>query len=119
MKIFFMCDGSRNWWTCHGFLSNGFYFGQHICSHPHFAPGDLLFTRKDRLAALSELFGVLPGVTEHETVVLRSKEDIPLAWSEMVENESVQTSLKPEYEKYKAMLGGEIPISKVEIEVHE
>ena len=116
MKIYFICDGARDWWICHGVLSNGFYFGQHICSHPHYAQGDLLFGRKDRLSALGDLFGVLPGVTEYETIILTSKDDIPTFWSELVDNPDVQKELEPQYQRYKELLGGEIPEPKVEIE---
>lgn len=118
MKVFFVCDGSGDWWSCHGVLSNGFYFAQHLCSHPGFAPGDLLYTRSERLSALKELFGVTKE-TESETVVVRNKNEIPAFWDALVTNEDVQRDLATFYERYKKMLGGEIPKSGIEITFSE
>ena len=64
LKMFFVCDGDRDWWTCFGVLSNGFCFGQHICSSPIFAPGDLYFRRSERIEGLKEIFNINPETVE-------------------------------------------------------
>lgn len=116
MKMYFLCDGNADWWVCHGFLDNGFYFGQHVCSHPCFAPDDLYFRRQERVSALKEIFGIDPDQMRisAETIIIRSKDQIP----DWVNNEETQKALEPQYEKYKELLNGPIPESKVEIEVY-
>lgn len=113
MKGYFVCDGNRDWWSCWGVLENGFCFGQHVCSHPNFAPGDLYYGRPERIAALKEVFGVGKDDLTFELIVVRSKEDVPTWWND---HALIQDKLAAEYEKYSACLdkakrdaGGEGP----------
>lgn len=103
MKIYFVCDGADDWWVCHGVLENGFYFGQHACSHPCFAPSDLYFQRPNRISALKELFGITPDSVIPETIVIKSKDDIPVWWGAIEEG---HTKFSAEYKKYKELVGG-------------
>lgn len=82
MKMYFLCEEHQPaWWICNAVLENGFYFGQHVCSSPGFAPGDLYFGRPERIAALEEMFGKRWQPAETETVIIRDKSDIPAAWT--------------------------------------
>lgn len=55
MKAWFTYSGSRDWWNCVMVLENGYAPFGHLCSHPNFAPGDLFFSRPDRMAAFRKL----------------------------------------------------------------
>lgn len=111
MKIYFLCEESDpQWWVCHGFLSNGFCFGQHVCSNPCFAAHDLLTGRLDRKAALKEIFDISEPF-ETETIIIRTGSDLPAFFKE---SDAMQPKLKEAYEKYHAMLGIK-PQSNVEV----
>lgn len=112
LGMFFVCDGARDWWNCYGVLSNGFCFGQHICSDPGFAPGDLYFGRAERVAALRELFGVDPETIECQTIVVRTLADKPEWWDGQ---KALQDGLAPQYERYSALLKGETTAPVVEL----
>lgn len=102
MKMYFVCENQGpGWFYSYGILDNGFCFGQHVCSHPDFARGDLYFTRINRIAALRELFGVDPKTIETETIVVNSKADIPSWWAE---HDKLQESLSPIYDKYNLLI---------------
>ncbi len=105
MKMYFVCEyRGPEWWLCDGILENGFAFGQHLCSHPGFAAGDLYFTRKERIAAIKELFNLdeeyFRGNSVH--IIVKSAEDIPSWWVAAMKK---QDELKPLYEKYRALVG--------------
>lgn len=87
------------WWYCYGMLDNGFCFGQHVCSDPGFAPGDLLQGRRGRKLALAAVFPELPDV-EFSTVEVRGKADLPPWWESLANSKEVQAELKPFYDKY-------------------
>jgi len=102
MKIYYVCEnGGPEWFNSYGVLENGFCFGQHLCSHPNYAPGDLLLRRKNRLAALKEIFGVEPTDDNQEIIVVNSVADIPEWWNS---HEALQEVLKPQYERYAKMV---------------
>ena len=101
MKGYFVCDGKDDWWVCYGVLENGFCFGQHVCSHPGFAPGDLYTHRPERQAALKEVFGLSPDDIEWETITVSSKDDVPVWWDE---HGKLQDGLKDQYDRYHALL---------------
>jgi len=112
MKMYFVCEEQGpEWFYCYGVLENGFGFAQHVCSSPNFAPGDLYFTRSHRINALRELFGIEPKTVESETIVVRSKDDIPVWWESLAK---LQEGLKPQYERYKDLVGDQKP--KIELE---
>lgn len=92
-----MKNQGPQWFYCVGVLSNGFHFGEHLCSAPGYAPGDLYFNRKERQRALEELFGFTWNSLETETVVVNSKADIPLWWDGLG---PMQDRLKEDYDKY-------------------
>lgn len=105
MKMYFICeDRGPQWWVSYGFLENGFCFGQHVCSHPSYAPGDLYFTRKERIEALEKLWGVSAEEAKNncETVLVRNAEDVP-DWFK--EAQKKQDDLKGKYEEYEALVG--------------
>lgn len=105
MKTYFLCDyQGPQWWVCYGVLENGFCFGQHICSHPNYAPGDLYFTRKERVEALEKVWGITYDKVKDnwELVEVRSKEDVP-EW--FTETQKHQDNLKDKYEQYEALVG--------------
>jgi hypothetical protein len=114
LKMYFVCSGSDDWWTCYGVLSNGFCFGQHICSHPGFAPGDLYFNRDNRKRALLEVLGVDETI-EAETIIVRTAADKP-DWLDG--HKALQEGLKPIYERYSALLKGESQTPCVELEIN-
>jgi hypothetical protein len=114
VKIYFVCDGRPDWYSCWGVLENGFVFGQHVCSHPFYAPNDLYFRRDKRVAALRTLFGITPGTVEPETIVVASKADIPAWWGGLEEK---QRELEHEYARYRDLLGGEDTRCKIDVEV--
>lgn len=110
-KMYFVCSYVREqWWSCYGVLSNGFCFGQHVCSHPIYAENDLYFQRQERIDALHNLFGFEWSKEEVETITVQSKKDIPEWWESQKE---LQDGLQPQYEKYKEMIGE----SKSKVEV--
>jgi hypothetical protein len=112
-KMYFVCEfQNADWYSCTGVLSNGFAFGGHVCSHPGYAPGDLYFTRKNRIDALKEIFGFEWDRSETETIVVRSKADIPEWW--MIHAE-LQEGLKEQYERYDSILKGESQNTEIEI----
>lgn len=100
-KMYFVCDGADDWWMCYGVLSNGFCFGQHLCSHPGYAASDLYHRRTERKDALKEVFGFQWEPGEGETIVVRSMADIPAWWAS---HEGLQAGLKPQYDQYAALL---------------
>lgn len=101
MKIYYVCEYIMpDWYYCYGVLDNGFCFGQHVCSHPCFAPEDLLLGRKNRIKSLKEIFDLDMSECEQETIVVKSKEDVPSWWEE---HSKLQDSLKPMYEKYEKL----------------
>lgn len=105
MKGYFVCGyGGPQWWTCYGILEGGFCFGQHVCSDPCFAPGDLYFRRADRISALEQVFGVTLHNIEWETIKVRSKADTPDWWESTMNNAACQGALAPKYAAYKAAL---------------
>ncbi len=57
MKAWPCYSGNHEWYNCVLVLENGYAPYSHVCSHPYFAPGDLLLGRKDRLA-LFKLLGI-------------------------------------------------------------
>ncbi len=102
MKIYYICEeAGPEWWVCSGVLSNGFCFGQHICSNQFFAPHDLLLQRKKRLNALKQLFDLEPTSENQETIVVRTLEDIPSWWKDLEEK---QESLRPIYKEYEELI---------------
>lgn len=105
LKIYFVCryDGPQ-WWYCFGLLSNGFKFGEHLCSDPGFAPQDLYFRCKPRIEALRQVFGVNPQTIEWELLSIKTKEDVPEWWEKLANTQSVQDELAPFYDKYCALL---------------
>ncbi len=115
MKMYFICSGEKDWWSCHGVLSNGFFFGQHICSHPNFSPGDLYSNRTNRKNALKELFGIDEDTVERELIVVNKREDLPIEILE-ADTEDRQKDLAPLYEKYDQLVGGKQE-SKIELTV--
>jgi hypothetical protein len=110
LKMYFVCeDRGPQWFYSYGILSNGFCFGEHLCSHPDFAPGDLYFRRKERIAALREMFGLDPDTLQTEgslpeMFVIKTKADIPEWWGRLANTKEVQDELKPLYERYRALL---------------
>lgn len=104
MKMYFVCSGRDDWWTCFGVLNNGFVFGSHVCSHPGFAKGDLYFTRSERIAALKEIFGIDETTIDHETLVVNRKSEEPSWWEGTVNNKELQESFKPQYDRYRELL---------------
>lgn len=115
LKMYFVCEEQMpQWFVCYGILSNGFCFGQHICSHPSFAPSDLYYTRGNRIDALKKLFAIDKETIESETIVVRSKSDIPVWWEE---HTKLQDSLAPAYAQYKELVGD--TKAKVEVEFSE
>lgn len=109
MKGYFLCfhDGPE-WWYCQGLLENGFCFGEHVCSHPGFAPGDLLMHRKDRLAALRLIFPEADPTT-FELVQVKTKDDLP-DWYKATEK--TQDALKPMYAEYARLLSPQTESTK-------
>lgn len=118
MKMYFLCEGSQDWWTCTGILDNGFQFGGHVCSHPNYAPSDLYLGRKNRIKALKELFDIDPETVEKHLVVIKSKEDIPAFYYE-TDTAEVHEKLKPLYEKYELLCGDGKQESRVEMVITE
>ena len=105
MKMFFLCDyQGPQLWVCYGVLENGFCFGQHICSHPAYAPGDLYFWRKERVEALEKIWGIKPEAAKDncETIQVRSKEDVP-QWFH--DTQKQQDELKSHYDEYESLVG--------------
>jgi hypothetical protein len=98
---FFCSNDGPEWFNSYGVLDNGFCFGQHLCSSPGYAPGDLYFRRKERISALKELFGIDPETIKPELIVINSKADIPAWWDEQ---EKMHDGLKEQYEKYSELL---------------
>lgn len=102
LKIYYVAENrGPQWFYSYGVLSNGFCFGQHICSHPDFAPGDLLLNRSDRKEALKKIFDIEPTEDNQELFVVNTKKDIPSWW---MEQEKLQDSLKEKYEEYTKLL---------------
>lgn len=107
--MYFICEErGREWWVCDGFLENGFCFGQHICSNPGFAPGDLFYTRVDRKYALKQMFNLKQSSIGDdyqnglwETFEIRSKADVPQLYHNFI---TMQEGLKPQYEIYKDLI---------------
>lgn len=103
MKGYYVCSyGDPQWWTCYGVLENGFCFGQHLCTHPDFAPGDLFERRPERQKALEKVFGLSPSDIDFKLIVVKSNADIPTWWDE---HDKLQDALKPAYEHYGEILG--------------
>lgn len=103
-KMYFICEErGHQWWVCYGFLDTGFCFGEHICSHPGFAPSDLYFGRLERVLAMKELFGREWLKEEASTIVIRKPSDIPQWFKDTNTEESAATRL-PLYEKYTEIL---------------
>ncbi len=102
MKMYFICeDQGPQWFYSYGVLDNGFCFGEHVCSHPNFAPSDLYFRRKERISALQQLFDINPETIETETIIVKVKTDIPKWWDG---HAALQDGLKTKYNEYKQLL---------------
>jgi len=111
LKMYLVCRYDQpSWYYCFGLLSNGFCFGEHVCSDPGFAPNDLYFNRKERIDGLQEIFSIDPKIIKPETIVVKSSADKPEWWEELCNTQSVQDKLKNEYKKYKEFL--EIKVTK-------
>lgn len=104
LKMYFVCryDGPQ-WWYCMGLLSNGFHFADHVCSSPSFAPGDLYFTRQNRITALRKVFDIDPQTIETEVFLIKVKADVPEWWERLANTQSVQDELKDKYAEYKEL----------------
>lgn len=116
LKMYIVCENrGPQWFYCYGFLSNGFCFGQHLCSHPSYAFGDLYAGREKRKITLKKLFGVdYSDLPEIETTIVNSKDDVPKWWNEFSEK---QESLKPFYDQYNLIVDDSNP--KIEVEFSE
>ena len=101
MKLTILCEMVMpQWWACHGFLENGFNIGQHICSHPTYAPSDLWSGRPERQKAVKEIFGDFE-VTKIEVITVESLDDVPVPLRYQPEDK-----FKDEYARYGAILKG-------------
>jgi hypothetical protein len=100
------------WWVCHGFLENGFNIGQHICSHPIYAPGDIWKNRPERQKAVKEIFGD-NEVTKIEVITIESLDDAPVPLRYQPEDK-----FKDEYARYESILKGK-QVAQVLIEYSE
>src|SRR5271169_6379923 len=101
-KMYFVSENrGPEWFMSYGVLSNGFCFGQHICSHPGFAPGDLYFNRLKRRTALKDIFGHEWTPDETELIVVNSLADKPEWWDS---HEALQEGLKADYNKYAELM---------------
>jgi hypothetical protein len=91
-------------WRCFGILSNGFYFGQHLCSDPSYALGDLYAHRQKRIDALRALFGIDPRTVVWKRYTCESEADLP-HWWEANGDPVVQEALQSKYREYGEMTG--------------
>lgn len=119
LEIYFVCEHrGPEWVYSMGILSNGMHFGSHLCSHENYAPGDLYFRRKERIAALKEMFGIDPETVKTTLYNVRSKEDTPEWWERLANSEEVQKSLEPYYDRYKKLIGEkEVPTPSATIQM--
>ena len=112
MKLTILCEKiGRNHWSCHGFLSNGFCIGEHTCSDPCYAPGDLWKGRIERQTAIAKIFNI--AITDIEVIQLKSVDDIPVFIATVMPDD-----FKEEYVRYHELLDG-VPESKITIEFAE
>jgi hypothetical protein len=108
MNIYILYEGQPNWYTANGFLSNGFFFGQHLCSHPCFMKGDLYLDRTNRIDALKKMFNVYPNNVEFVMIEVKRKEDIP----GFIQNAPL---FDDEYRRYETLVGRHTPEIKIEV----
>lgn len=112
MKLTILCEMiMRNHWACEGYLPNGFCIGEHICSAPNYAPGDLWTGRRERQTAIAKIFNI--AITGIDVIEVKSKQDIPVFIANMAFDD-----FKEEYARYYKLLGG-VPESKITIEFAE
>lgn len=56
IKGYFVWQGQNQWLDCYLILEDAFCPASHICSHPSFAPGDLYFSRPERIEILKRMY---------------------------------------------------------------
>jgi hypothetical protein len=102
IKGWFTYAGDRDWYTCVAVLENGHAFATHVCSHPHFAPGDLYYGRPERMAILKVMY---PEGIDWQGVVKDT--DVPAEVFERNKDEAARETRSAEYLRIKAELGYE------------
>lgn len=104
-KLYVVCmKESEGAYRCFGILSNGFYFGQHLCSDPSYALNDLYGHRPNRIEALHKLFGIEPATVVWKLYTCESEDDLPQWWGPNGEPE-IQGPLKAKYDEYSKLTG--------------
>ncbi len=102
LKTIFLCFYKRpGEWHCFGVLSNGFIFGEHLCSTSGWAPNDLYFGRPERQVALNETFGLTVEQVQKQNKIIQvaSKADVPIWWAKIGTKEA-QSKLSAKYKKF-------------------
>lgn len=113
MKVYFVCDFEMaNNYKCYGLLDNGFCFGEHVCSSPSFAPGDLYFDKPAIQEALKQVWQVDPAEVKanSETLVIHQPEEVPRWLVDLnAQNAGPQQSQYIEFESIANRLSAEQP----------